>query len=401
MKNYYPDYTPRLSPRALCTVVMLFAALLPCVLHAEPWPWADPPTATGTSLILLGDFNVQKRADPASALLHVRETLSAADLVYANLEGLLVESRGPADDLPNKTGWTHLGPDSIAALVAGNIGVVGVANNVAYGRENIMRSLTVLDANGILHAGAGRNLEAAHQPAVITRNELRFGFLQYTSKWYDQAQQMATVTEPGVARLLSPDGKTLDSEDRERLLADIRILRPQVDVLIVSTHTRDGQGSDGGMRASRQGNDTRNAAADLSSLLPVNENLQNAEPYQGLLARTAIDAGADIVFGHGCHMLQALEVYRDKPILHCLGNFASDWIRVGNYRYGLLARILISEEGIVRVVVVPVTRDAAENNVMLLDPRAGEGAMLFRKLQDLSPDTRLRIEGREIVLLGE
>ena len=99
-------------------------------------------------------------------------------------------------------------------------------------------------------------------------------------------------------------------------------------------------------------------------------------------------------------MLQAVEVYRGKPVLHCLGNFASDWIRVRDYRYGLLTRALVNRAGISRVSVVPVTRDQEENNVMLLDPGAGEGGELYRKLVELSPDTPLKIHGREIVLLG-
>ena len=381
----------------LATGLMLAAA--PLFVQAEAWVWQDPPATADASLILLGDFNVQQRQDPGAALVHVRDTLAGADLVYANLEGLLVESHGPAHDLPNKTGWTHLGPESVAALIAGNIGVVGAANNVAFGRENILQSLAVLDGHGIRHAGAGRDIEAAHQPAIIEKRGVRFGFLQYTSKWYDQSLQMATGTEPGVARLLSPDGESLDPGDRKRLFEDIQALRPRVDILVVSTHTRDGQGRDGAPPP-RIRNPVREDAAELTARLPVNENLQYAEPYQRLLARTAIDAGADIVFGHGCHMLQAVEVYRGKPVLHCLGNFASDWIRVRDYRYGLLTRALVNRAGISRVSVVPVTRDQEENNVMLLDPGAGEGGELYRKLVELSPDTPLKIHGREIVLLG-
>ncbi len=172
----------------------------------DPWPWSRAPGSDSVTLVLLGDFNVQQRAHPADALVHVRETLNAADLVYANLEGLLVPSQGPALDLPNKSGWTHLGPESVQALVAANIAAVGVANNVAFGRDNIMASLAVLDANGIAHTGAGRDIDAAHRPAIVERGGVRFGFLQYTSKWYDQDQQMATADAPGIARLLSPDG---------------------------------------------------------------------------------------------------------------------------------------------------------------------------------------------------
>ncbi|HEX7082289.1 MAG TPA: CapA family protein [Gammaproteobacteria bacterium] len=365
------------------------------------------------TLLLLGDFNVQQREHPADALQLVRQTLNEADLVYANLEGLLVESKGPAWDLPNKNGWTHLGPEAVEALVAGNISVVGVANNVAYGRDNIMASLSVLDAHGIAHTGAGKDIDAAHEPAIVEKNGVTFGFLQYTSKWYDEAEQIATEDAAGVARLKSPDGTTIDPGDLDRLLDDIRRTRPKVDVLVVSAHTRDGQGRDGASRDNR----TRNAATaagaasattatsaatdDLYSRLPVNENLQYFEPYQRRLAQAAIDAGADIVFGHGCHSLQAVETYAGKPVMYCLGNFASDWIRVRDYRDGLVARVVIEDKRVKRVSLVPVTRDAETNNVWLVPPDSPEGERLYGKLRELSGSTDLKLDGQELVLLEQ
>jgi hypothetical protein len=109
---------------------------------------------------------------------------------------LLVKSEGPDKDIPDKSGWQHIGSDAVRALKAGNIAVVGVANNVAYGRENIQKSLSVLDANGILHTGAGANLDEAHRPAIVVRRGVRFGFLQYSAKWYRADQQIATASAP-------------------------------------------------------------------------------------------------------------------------------------------------------------------------------------------------------------
>lgn len=38
-------------------------------------------------------------------------------------------------------------------------------------------------------------------------------------------------------------------------------------------------------------------------------------------ARTVIDAGADLVVGHGPHVLRGIEFYRDRPVVYSLGNF--------------------------------------------------------------------------------
>lgn len=392
----FPRAANRLLP--FISIVVVAASYPGLASAAEPWPWSGEIGDHGVTLLLLGDFNVQKRDEPRDALQHVLPTLNEADLVYANLEGLLVESVGPAFDLPNKSGWTHLGPESVQALVAGNVSVVGVANNVAYGRDNIMKSLAVLDAHGIAHTGAGRNLEEAHGPAIVEARGVTFGFLQYTSKWYDEAEQIATHGAPGVARLKSPDGEAIDPGDLERMLSDIRRVRPLVDILVVSTHTRDGQRASAA--ASGAAPSSRALSADdLQSRLPVNESLQYFEPYQRQLAREAIDAGADIVFGHGCHMLQAVETYRGKPVMHCLGNSASDWIRVRDYRDGLLARVVVEDEQVKRVSLVPLTRDAESNNVRLVAPDSPEGERLYGTLKQLSQSTPLRLEGRELILV--
>jgi poly-gamma-glutamate synthesis protein (capsule biosynthesis protein) len=43
-------------------------------------------------------------------------------------------------------------------------------------------------------------------------------------------------------------------------------------------------------------------------------------PYERALAHAAIDAGCDIVLGHHAHIVRGIEMYRDKPIFHGLGN---------------------------------------------------------------------------------
>ncbi|MGH2836042.1 MAG: CapA family protein, partial [Solirubrobacteraceae bacterium] len=45
--------------------------------------------------------------------------------------------------------------------------------------------------------------------------------------------------------------------------------------------------------------------------------------YERDLSRAVIDAGADIVVGHHSHIMRGIEVYKDKPIYHGLGNFVS------------------------------------------------------------------------------
>ena len=348
------------------------------------WKWSGNYGDKAVEMLIIGDIQVHtRRADPTTAFNRMRDTLKKADLVYANLEGLLVKSVGTTIDIPDKPEWTHPGPDGVKVLKASNVAVVGVANNVASGRANILKSLAVLDANGIIHTGAGRNIDEAHKPAIVERKGVRIGFLQYTARWYQDKDMIATATEPGVAKIASIDGISIDPGDLDRLKADIKKLRPLVDILVVSHHNRDGSTpvQFGAVKGTSAGRDRA-----------------KSEEYQKQLAHAALDSGADLVFGHGTHTIQGVEIHNGKPILYAIGHSNFDQPGYEKSTDGLAARVVIQGKSIRRVSFVPVTRDA-NNDVYLLDPSEGEGAKLVQWVKERSSaPPAMRIDGHEVVV---
>lgn len=371
--------------RVMAAALMGLVVLAVAPLVAAGWKWQGARGPGAVELLIIGDVQIHtRRADPSTALNRMRDTLKAADLVYANLEGLLVPSVGTKIDIPDKPEWTHPGPAGAAVLKASNLHVVGVANNVASGRANILKSLAVLDAQGIAHVGAGRNLAEAHTPAIVERKGVKIGFLQYTARWYRDADMIATPSEPGVARLSSKDGITIDPEDVAHIKADIAALRPTVDIVVVSHHNRDGS-------TPVQFGGTRGTS-------PV-KGREHSEPYQQTFARMAIDLGADLVFGHGTHTIQGVEVYKGRPILYAIGHSNFDQPGYEKATDGLVVRVVIDGKRIVRTSFVPVTKDAA-NDVYMLDPTTGEGARLVQAVTERSPaPPSLRVDGQEVVLV--
>ncbi len=365
--------------------IVAVLALTSFVAADAAWKWSGTFGDKAVELLILGDIQIHsRRADPTTAFNRMRDTLKKADLVYANLEGLLVKSVGTKIDIPDKPEWTHPGPDGVKGLKAANVAIVGVANNVASGRESILKSLAVLDANGILHAGAGRNIAEAHKPAIVTRKGVKIGFLQYTARWYQDKDMIATATEAGVAKITSLDGITIDPTDLELLKADIKKLRPLVDIVIVSHHNRDGSTAVqfGAVRGTSAGRDR-----------------SKTEEYQKQFARVALDTGADFVFGHGTHTIQGAEIYNGKPILYAIGHSTFDQPGYEKSTDGLVARVVIQGKNILRVSFVPVTRDAS-NDVYLLDPSEGEGAKLVQWVKERSTNPpAMRIDGHEVVVM--
>ena len=94
-----------------------------------------------------------------------------------------------------------------------------------------------------------------------------------------------------------------DLLDLERSVAVVDSIRPLVDLLVVTFH-----GGAEGASAVHTGE--------------VAESL-GAEPRGDLRtwARAVIDAGADVVVGHGPHVLRGIEYYRGAPVVYSLGNF--------------------------------------------------------------------------------
>ena len=94
-----------------------------------------------------------------------------------------------------------------------------------------------------------------------------------------------------------------DLLDIERSAAVVDSIRPLVDLLLVTFH-----GGTEGVRALHVGE----AAESLGR-----------EPRGDLRrwSRAVIDAGADVVVGHGPHVLRGIEFYHGRPIVYSLGNF--------------------------------------------------------------------------------
>ena len=111
--------------RRFLTLFFIVALCLPVAAQeaggqsVEPWPWIDPAGAESITLLLMGDTNIQNRADPGNAYQYVLPTLQAADLRFTNLEGPLAgTSKDPRlPDIPHPLpDFTHDPPRACAII---------------------------------------------------------------------------------------------------------------------------------------------------------------------------------------------------------------------------------------------------------------------------------------------
>ena len=103
----------------------------------------------------------------------------------------------------------------------------------------------------------------------------------------------------------SPNIGTVSIHNLKRMRRIVSALDKKNDIVIVSFH--------GGAEGSKYNRVPRR------NEIFYGENRGNVHAF----AHAAIDAGADIVFGHGPHVTRAIEVYKDRFIAYSLGNFCT------------------------------------------------------------------------------
>ena len=337
-------------------------------------------------MILTGDVNLMNVTDPLAPFSLVRDELRAADVVFSNLECCLCPP--PPNHSLDREGFFADPTVAAEALRSGGIAAVGIANNVNYGESAITASIATLDQVGIAHAGAGANRAAARAPAILERAGLRFGFMQRSSVYWPTNHE-AGDTSAGIAVIrghtayqvpmhggrppanrpgLPP--QIITWADRQYLkwfADDIAAVRAAADIVVASCHWGVGR-----------------------------EVLQ----YMTEIAHAAIDAGADIVVGHGPHFSLAVEVYRGRPIFYGLGSFSfhtghagqrhGDWL-------GMMVKLICEEARIDRVAFQFVRHD--ENNRTLLRAPGDERPALDQIVRESAAfDAELVAEGEQVAV---
>lgn len=211
-----------------------------------------------------------------------------ADFRMGNLECVLSDYGAPWSATP-KVFRFRSDSKNAAVLKAAGLDAVSLANNhtLDFGYEALFEMLKILDQYGIAHAGAGENDEKASRSSVIDQKATKVGIIAFTD---NEPEWEATDEKPGIFYV------PVDGQDRraQRLFQIVGRARGKADLLIVSAHW----GPNWGYRP---------------------------QPKHIPFAHALIDAGADIVYGHSCHVFQGVEIYKGRPIFYSTGNFVDDY----------------------------------------------------------------------------
>ncbi len=218
--------------------------------------------------------------DGAGFLRHVTPILGDADVAFGNLEGVLLDNGEPGKKCSNPAAcYLFRSPSRyVDHFVNAGFDVMSLANNHArdFGEEGRLASMQTLAAAGLHHSGLAGDF------ASFTVNELNIAVLAFavtknSNMMLDYDMAAETVAEHAARH----------------------------DIVIISFH--------GGA----EGQDV--------TRLPFAEEEYFGEPRGDVVkfSRMMVDAGADLVIGHGPHVVRAMERYKNRLIAYSLGNFAT------------------------------------------------------------------------------
>ena len=264
------------------------------------------------TLVAVGDVSPH-REDAPSIFRHGGYLHRKADVVFGQMESPMSD-RGTPHFVPHSP--CKIPTSSVEALTrerGAGFDVMSFACNhaVDYGFDAFHDTLDTLHKNKIATVGAGRNIVEARKPAIVEKEGVKIGFLGYLSIVFPGI--IAEEDVPGCAPLRASNHyqqvdfqpgtpplvvTALYPEDKQALAEDIKKLRPQVDVVVVSMHA--------GVHV-------------VPSVIAM---------YQKEAAYHAIDCGADLVLQHHSHILKGIEMYKGKAIFYCLNNFALEYDRL-------------------------------------------------------------------------
>jgi hypothetical protein len=326
---------------------------------ASPGSANDTLTIIGVGDIMMGTNYPEDKLPPNDGSFLMRDVekiLGDADVTFGNLEGVLLDAGGtPKTCKDPKVCYAFRTPVRyVKNLTKAGFDIMSLANNHAgdMGDTGRKSSMKTLDTAGILHAG-----QLNQKTVVFEKDSIRYGLVAF-----------------------SPNSNCVPFNDLENAKRLVMQLDSVADIVIVSFH--------GGAEGAQYQN------------VPRKEELYHGENRGDVykFSHMMVDAGADIIFGHGPHVTRAIEVYNNRFIAYSLGNFCTyRGISIAGVN-GLapIVKVFTDREGKFLKGQITPTQQSYDRGVQV-DPEK----KVLLKIQELTkkdfPETKIRIDDNGLI----
>lgn len=310
-----------------------------------------------TTFIATGDTFITRRIPEGGyeGYEELCECIQKHDVKFTNLEMTFHNREGIPAAVSGGT-WAMADPATLDDVRNMGFNIYNTANNHScdYSHSGVLATISHLNERGMIFSGTGKNLGDASKPCYLETkyarvalisvcatfdlsamaggqtcdivgrpglNPLRFKVTYHVNqKHFDMVKELAGVTKVNAEKEYSikngystpfekgtmPFGGhmfVLDEtdwtesvpheDDMKRIEGEIQEAKKQADVVLVSFHAHETDG----------------------------DNMEVPSMFLEIFSRKCVDAGADVVIGHGPHALRGIEIYKGKVIFYSLGNF--------------------------------------------------------------------------------
>lgn len=316
-------------------------------------------TATGDNMIGSGFPSEAELPgdDAVGSYKNVKEYLKG-DVVFANLEGCFLNS-GNSEKCKGKSSGSCFAfrmPDRYSRIMKeAGFNTVSIANNHVgdFGDVGKQNTAKILDELKIHYAG-----QTTKPYEIFEINGIKYGFCAF-----------------------APNNGCVSINKIDEAKNLVKDLKSKVDIVIVSFH--------GGAEGSDRTHIPR------KNEVFYGENRGNVYSF----AHAVIDAGADLVLGHGPHVTRAVELYKNKFIAYSMGNFNTYGMfnLKGVCGISPIMNIKLKPNGDFIKASVTSTKQSKENGLQTdSEHQAFEQIKILTK-QDI-PETNLKFENNQILI---
>jgi hypothetical protein len=339
-------------------IYTLLFFLLALNSFAQP-PQKDTLTIIGVGDIMMGSTYPEPQLPPQDGALlmkDVQHILRNADITFGNLEGTLLDEAGtPKTCRDPKVCYVFKSPTRfVKNLTEAGFDVISTANNHAgdFGDAGRKSTMKALDDAGLYHTG-----QLPKKFVTFEKEGIRYGVAAF-----------------------APNSNCISINNIKEARAIITHLDSIVDVVIVSFHG----GAEG---------------AQYQSVPRTHEKYHGedrGDVYE--FSHTLIDAGADIIFGHGPHVTRAVEVYKNRFIAYSMGNFCTyGGINVAGINgWAPIIKVFTDRKGAFLKGEITATYQIYRDRVTVDSQKR-----VIRKMQELTkkdfPETPVRIDDNGLI----
>lgn len=341
----------------------------------------------GVSLVFAGDtlFGRSFSGNDDPQMIGLFKIFRDADASFINLEQVM-SSAGSAD--PDVGTLVRADPGLLRDIQWAGVDAVSLANNhsMNFGAEGLLGTIRELEGLGIRYAGGGRNTAEARSAALVEAGNLKVGLISLysgTGSTSGSNVEVAGSERPGMFLLRASQVNLGGTEtvapvatDLQAMIEAIETTRQTVDILAISIHMHWGS----------------------------NTFQEEFSGYHPLVARSAIDAGADLFIIHGPHVPRGIEQYKHGFIAYSVGNLFWNLKDLGidpegspNYVLdeafqSIVVRAVVRNKRVERLEVVPIYmyREGEHQGIPHL-AKGPKGREILDRVQRLSAETRTEL----------